>query len=53
MAGARGRAVQVRRIGADWREGEAGLLILPGETVEFDGERMRIAPRQVAAGATP
>ena len=42
MAGARGPAVQVRRIGSDWEEGEPGLLILPGEVVEYDGRRMRI-----------
>ncbi|GAA1111016.1 hypothetical protein [Streptomyces javensis] len=51
MAGAFGRAVQVRRIGAAWQDGEAGLLILPGETVEYDGERMQIASRQAAAGS--
>ncbi|MDT0453733.1 hypothetical protein [Streptomyces hesseae] len=49
MAGARGPAVQVRRIGADWRYGEPGLLILPGETVQYDGARMCIAPRPIAA----
>jgi hypothetical protein len=42
MAGASGPAVQVRRIGEAWRDGEAGLLILPGEVVQNDGERMRI-----------
>lgn len=42
MAGARGPAVQVRRIGAAWEDGEPGLLILPGEVVEYDGTRMRI-----------
>ncbi|MEV5451295.1 hypothetical protein [Streptomyces sp. NPDC052535] len=43
MAGASGPAVQVRRIGEAWRDGEAGLLILPGEVVQYDGARMRIA----------
>ncbi|MFZ3475430.1 hypothetical protein ACODT3_43135 [Streptomyces sp. 4.24] len=42
MAGAGGAAVQVRRIEAS--DGESGLLILPAETVVWDGERMRIAP---------
>ncbi|MET9887596.1 hypothetical protein ABZZ20_31565 [Streptomyces sp. NPDC006430] len=45
MAGAGGAAVQVRRIGASWTDGDAGLLILPAETVVWDGLRMRIAPR--------
>ncbi|MER5889504.1 hypothetical protein ABT160_37250 [Streptomyces sp. NPDC001941] len=45
MAGARGAAVQVRCVDADWQEGEPGLLILPGETVEYDGALMRIAVR--------
>ncbi|MFD3546058.1 hypothetical protein ACFWUW_10645 [Streptomyces sp. NPDC058655] len=44
MAGARGAAVQVRRIGADWADGEAGLLILPAETVVWDGRLMQIVP---------
>lgn len=48
MAGARGPAVQVRRVGAAWQEGEAGLLILPAETVVWNGERMVIAPRGAA-----
>ncbi|WP_333745713.1 hypothetical protein [Streptomyces sp. IBSBF 2950] len=43
MAGARGPAVQVRRVGAAWEDGEPGLLILPGEVVEYDGNRMCIA----------
>jgi hypothetical protein len=43
MAGARGPAVQVRRVGAAWQGGEPGLLILLGEVVEYDGIRMRIA----------
>ncbi|MFD6465372.1 hypothetical protein [Streptomyces goshikiensis] len=43
MAGAGGAAVQVRRIGATGADGEAGLLILPAETVVYDGTRMRIA----------
>jgi hypothetical protein len=46
MAGARGPAVQVRRIGKSWRDGEAGLLILPGEVVEYDGDRMRSPVRR-------
>lgn len=45
MAGAGGAAVQVRRVGAAWADGDAGLLILPAETVVWDGTRMRIAPR--------
>lgn len=45
MAGAGGAAVQVRRTGAAWDDGEPGLLILPAETVVWDGTRMRIAPR--------
>ncbi|GGZ82175.1 hypothetical protein GCM10010371_47410 [Streptomyces subrutilus] len=51
MAGAGGAAVQVRRIGAGWADGEAGLLILPAETVEWDGSRMRIA--STAGQGTP
>ncbi len=47
MAVAGGPAVQVRRIDAAWDDGEAGLLILPAETVVWDGARMRIAPRVV------
>ncbi|MFI1709183.1 hypothetical protein [Streptomyces griseoruber] len=47
MAGARGPAVQVRRMGTDWEDGEAGLLILPGEIVAYDGDRIRIASRPV------
>ncbi|MGW5421637.1 hypothetical protein [Streptomyces sp. NPDC003943] len=39
MVGARGPAVQVRRIGLAWQDGEPGLLILPGDVVEYDGER--------------
>lgn len=49
MAGARGPAVQVRRVGAAWQDGEPGLLILPGEVVEYDGTCMRIAPHQRTA----
>lgn len=53
MAGARGPAVQIRRIGAACRDEEPGLLVLPGETVEFDGARMRTArgpvPTAIAA----
>ncbi|MFI5979365.1 hypothetical protein ACIBEA_00665 [Streptomyces sp. NPDC051555] len=42
MAGGLGPAVQVRPVGSG-SDGEPGLLILPGETVEFAGTRMRIA----------
>jgi hypothetical protein len=49
MTGARGPAVQVRRIGGEWQDGEPGLLILPGEVVEYDGDRMRIAAHPAAA----
>lgn len=48
MAGAGGAAVQVRRIDAAWADGETGLLILPAETVLWDGTRMRIAPSAAA-----
>ncbi|MFB7649415.1 hypothetical protein ACFC0S_15840 [Streptomyces sp. NPDC056084] len=48
MAGAGGAAVQIRRIGAAWQDGEAGLLILPDETVEYDGTAMRTRPRRPA-----
>ncbi|MFG2716520.1 hypothetical protein ACGFX2_39310 [Streptomyces goshikiensis] len=47
MGGARGPAVQVQRIGAAWQDGEPGLLILPGEAVEYDGSRMRTVVRPV------
>ncbi|MFD9726293.1 hypothetical protein [Streptomyces sp. NPDC059072] len=43
MAGAGGAAVQVRRTDAAWQDGEAGLLVLPAETVVWDGTRLRIA----------
>lgn len=47
MAGGLGQAVQVRPIGSGPDgpdpDDEAGLLILPGETVEFAGTRIRIA----------
>ncbi|MEV1040423.1 hypothetical protein AB0J01_27790 [Streptomyces sp. NPDC050204] len=49
MAGAFGPSVQVRRIGQAWQDREPGLLILPGEVVECDGNRMRIAARPAAA----
>ncbi|MFB8310270.1 hypothetical protein ACFC5T_17100 [Streptomyces sp. NPDC055961] len=49
MAGAGGAAVQVRRTGAAWQDGEAGLLILPAETVLWNGTRMQIAPRSGCA----
>ncbi|MEU8433843.1 hypothetical protein AB0F18_13130 [Streptomyces sp. NPDC029216] len=45
MAGALGQAVQVRRIGGAWQEDEPGLLILPGETVEHDGTRVRLTAK--------
>ncbi|MBW5484778.1 hypothetical protein [Streptomyces bambusae] len=51
MAGALGPAVQIRRSGGTGAEGEDGLLVLPGETVEYDGERMRIAPWDAAVPA--
>ncbi|MEU9415779.1 hypothetical protein [Streptomyces sp. NPDC051000] len=43
MAGAGGAAVQVRRAGVVWADCEPGLLILPAETVVWDGGRIRIA----------
>ncbi|MFF4368303.1 hypothetical protein [Streptomyces sp. NPDC001594] len=43
MAGAGGAAVQVRRMGGSWEDSEPGLLILPAETVLWDGSRIRIA----------
>jgi hypothetical protein len=49
MSGARGPVVQVRGIGGAWQDGQPGLLILPGEVVEYDGERMRIVARRAAA----
>ncbi|KAB1984235.1 hypothetical protein [Streptomyces triticiradicis] len=52
MAGARGPAVQVRRIGAAWHDGDTGLLILPGEVVEYDGDRMRIAARPATTASS-
>ncbi|MFE2188221.1 hypothetical protein [Streptomyces sp. NPDC059455] len=52
MAGARGPSVQVRRIGGAWQDGEPGLLILPGEVVEYDGDMMWIVARP-AASARP
>ncbi|WP_329106335.1 hypothetical protein [Streptomyces sp. NBC_01439] len=54
MAGGLGPAVQVQPIGGAGQDGEPGLLILPGETVEYARDRMRIAPRAavpVACGA--
>ncbi|MFI8370953.1 hypothetical protein [Streptomyces sp. NPDC085466] len=51
MVGAGGPAVQVRRIGGAWQDGEAGLLILPGDVVEYDGERIRVAPAPQGAAA--
>ncbi|MFD6972218.1 hypothetical protein [Streptomyces sp. NPDC059949] len=53
MAGTAGAAVQVRRIGAAWADGEAGLLILPAETVVWDGTRMRIAPPAAVPARCP
>ncbi|MEU6273036.1 hypothetical protein ABZ871_11585 [Streptomyces populi] len=52
MAGTRGPAVQVRRIGVAWCDGESGLLILPGEVVEYDGGRMRIAARPATTASS-
>ncbi|MFD4242750.1 hypothetical protein ACFWP3_14285 [Streptomyces sp. NPDC058525] len=49
MSGARGPAVQVRRIGAAWQDGEPGLLILPGEVVGYDCAQMRIVSRPIEA----
>ncbi|MFJ6795057.1 hypothetical protein [Streptomyces sp. NPDC091268] len=43
MAGVLGPAVQVRRIGEAGEEDEPGLLILPGEAMEYDGTRIRLA----------
>ncbi|MFD7911058.1 hypothetical protein ACFV30_10045 [Streptomyces sp. NPDC059752] len=51
MAGGLGPAVQVQPIGGAGQDGEPGLLILPGETVEYAGDRMRIAPRAAAPAA--
>ncbi|MDJ0343351.1 hypothetical protein QMK19_19695 [Streptomyces sp. H10-C2] len=45
MAGTAGPAVQVRRIGTNWQDGEDGLLILPGESVTFDAWRMCVVPK--------
>ncbi|MFD0267269.1 hypothetical protein ACFVGY_11810 [Streptomyces sp. NPDC127106] len=53
MAGVLGPAVQVRRIDSTCREDDAGLLILPGETVVFDGERIRVRPRAFASAGAP
>ncbi|WP_327733258.1 hypothetical protein OG749_04670 [Streptomyces nojiriensis] len=50
MAGGLGPAVQVQPIGAG-QDGEPGLLILPGETVEYARDRIRIAPRAAAPTA--
>ncbi|MCJ0875876.1 hypothetical protein [Streptomyces sp. AP-93] len=49
MSGARGPAVQVRRIGAAWQDGELGLLILPGEVAQYDGAQMRIVSCPIEA----
>ncbi|MFI8342119.1 hypothetical protein ACIF8W_18930 [Streptomyces sp. NPDC085639] len=49
MAGGLGPAVQVQPIGAADEDEEPGLLILPGETVEYAQDRMRIAPRATVA----
>ncbi|MFE9636354.1 hypothetical protein [Streptomyces sp. NPDC006463] len=51
MAGALGPAVQVRRIDGARQEDEPGLLILPGEAVEYDGTRIRLAPRRAGCFA--
>ncbi|MFJ9641610.1 hypothetical protein [Streptomyces sp. NPDC101206] len=52
MAGVLGPAVQVRRIDGACPEAEAGLLVLPGETVEFDGERIRLRPCAYASAGS-
>ncbi|WP_405533152.1 hypothetical protein OG592_38460 [Streptomyces avidinii] len=49
MAGGLGPAVQVQPIGGAGQDEEPGLLILPGETVEYAQDRMRIAPRAPVA----
>ncbi|MFF5705633.1 hypothetical protein ACFY7H_24550 [Streptomyces sp. NPDC012794] len=51
MAGSRGQAVQIRRIGTAWQDRDPGLLVLPGESVEFDGRRMRTADHLTPAAA--
>lgn len=51
MAGGLGPAVQVQPIGGAGHDGEPGLLILPGETVEYARDRIRIAPRDAAPAA--
>ncbi|MEU2392922.1 hypothetical protein [Streptomyces sp. NPDC007369] len=53
MAGVLGPAVQVRRIDGTCGEDDGGLLILPGETVGFDGERIRVHPRAFASSGAP
>ncbi|MFK0254965.1 hypothetical protein [Streptomyces sp. NPDC090445] len=53
MAGVLGPAVQVRRIHSTCEDDGAGLLILPGETVVFDGERIRIRPCSFASAGAP
>ncbi|MFJ7591647.1 hypothetical protein ACIQZO_30585 [Streptomyces sp. NPDC097617] len=49
MADGLGPAVQVKPIGTDCPDEEPGLLILPGETVEYAQDRMRITPCATAA----
>ncbi|MFF4444302.1 hypothetical protein [Streptomyces sp. NPDC001502] len=51
MAGGLGPAVQVQPIGGAGQDGEPGLLILPGETVVYARDRIRIAPRAAVAAA--
>ncbi|MCX4960483.1 MULTISPECIES: hypothetical protein [Streptomyces] len=51
MAGGLGPAVQVQPIGGACQDGEPGLLILPGETVEYARDRIRIAPRSTVPAA--
>lgn len=51
MAGGLGPAVQVQPIGGEGQDTEPGLLILPGETVEYARDRIRIASRAAAPTA--
>ncbi|RSS76742.1 hypothetical protein [Streptomyces sp. WAC06614] len=43
MTGTLGPAVQIRPTIPTGPDQEPGLLVLPGETVAYDGHRMRIA----------
>ncbi|MFD7629227.1 hypothetical protein ACFV7Q_24910 [Streptomyces sp. NPDC059851] len=53
MAGVLGPAVQVRRIDGTCQDSDTGLLILPGETVVFDGERIRLRRLAAAPSGAP